>query len=236
MWELFHTLIVFVCLLGTCFSWWSTEEQDYSSLNTRNNSKLIYIYIFICILYINFETHLKHCDTVCFGSSSHFYCKISRFWYYVASSLSDNIVNKVKDNSNTVQQNLQRIWSGYLLILHVLLCRFFVQAVFNFFLEFTSGNEYVYNYESQVLTGIPHLSKQYSGIKIVSKVKIAFRSVSEATLQVKYPQYLFSDCLLDMIMLALHNWCWKLVETNTKYSMVILIGHVNNIPTMHFSL
>ena len=133
MWELFNTLIVFVCLLGTCFSWWSTEEQDYSSLNTRNNSKLIYIYIFICILYINFETHLKHCDTVCFGSSSHFYCKISRFWYYVASSLSDNIVNKIKDNSNTVQQRLQRIWSGYLLILHVLLCRFFVKAVLTFF-------------------------------------------------------------------------------------------------------
>ena len=50
--------------------------------------------------------------------------------------------------------------------------------------EFTSGNEYVYNYESQVLTGIPPLSKQYSGIKIVSKAKIAFGSASDATLQV----------------------------------------------------
>ena len=68
----------------------------------------------------------------------------------------------------------------------------FLSKLFSlFFLEFTSGNEYVYNYESQVLTGIPHLSKQYSGIKIVSKVKIAFRSASEATLQVKHHSIFF---------------------------------------------
>ena len=57
------------------------------------------------------------------------------------------------------------------------------------YVEFTSGNEYVYKYESQVLTGIPSLSKQYSGIKIVSKVKIAFVSSSDATLQVSCSNY-----------------------------------------------
>lgn len=50
--------------------------------------------------------------------------------------------------------------------------------------EFTSGNEYVYQYESQVLTGIPQVSKQYGGLKIQAKAKIDFISSSDAVLQV----------------------------------------------------
>lgn len=40
---------------------------------------------------------------------------------------------------------------------------------------YQDGKEYVYKFESQVLTGLPTFSKQYSGIKVVADVKMLFQ-------------------------------------------------------------
>ena len=49
---------------------------------------------------------------------------------------------------------------------------------------FTPGKEYIYKYESQILSGIPHLANQYSGLKIKADVKLQIGSGNRAMLLV----------------------------------------------------
>lgn len=51
-------------------------------------------------------------------------------------------------------------------------------------LAYESNKEYLYEYETQALTGIPMGSTIYSGMKMKSDVRIQFRSRSSATLKV----------------------------------------------------
>jgi len=57
-------------------------------------------------------------------------------------------------------------------------------AIFSPLTEYETGKEYVYKYESQVLTGLPTYSKQYTGLKVVSKVLIHFTGENNAILKV----------------------------------------------------
>ena len=53
-------------------------------------------------------------------------------------------------------------------------------------LEFVLGKEYEFEYESQVLTGFPTFSKQYTGIKITADVKLKFEKSVNSEMQVLF--------------------------------------------------
>ena len=50
------------------------------------------------------------------------------------------------------------------------------------------GTEYIYEYDSHVLTGIPNLKQQYSGIKIQCDVRAQVQTDNSIVLQV-WPKY-----------------------------------------------
>lgn len=62
--------------------------------------------------------------------------------------------------------------------------------------EYQAGKEYVYKYESQVLTGLPTFTTSHGGIKIVADVKLDFISQVEGVMQVIAIEYRPSTVLL----------------------------------------
>jgi len=62
---------------------------------------------------------------------------------------------------------------------------------------FRPGYEYIYRYESHVLSGIPAVSSQFGGVKINAVVKMQFNGGEGVTLKVR--------CHIDLYLISTYN-------------------------------
>ena len=52
--------------------------------------------------------------------------------------------------------------------------------------QYAAYSEYTYEYEGQILSGLPDVSREYAGLKIKSNVKLQVHSSNRFLMQVRY--------------------------------------------------